>query len=116
MKHETADAGLIQAAIVGLEVQRDRLDAKIADIRAQLGQGSRSGAVTTTEAPKKRKMSAAVRRRMSLGQKRRWAAVNKGDSVPATQPRKKRKMSAAGRARIIAATKKRWAAYRKAKA
>src|ERR1035437_3388933 len=67
---------------------------------------------------KKRRMSAAGRRRIALAQKKRWAALKadqKRKQAPAaqTQP-KKRVISAAGRARIVAATKKRWAAWRKA--
>ena len=55
-------------------------------------------------------MSAAARRRMAAGQRKRWAAV-KGQAQ-ATPP-KKRKLSPAGRKAIIEATRKRWAAYRK---
>jgi hypothetical protein len=67
----------------------------------------------------KRKLSAAARKKMSLGQKARWARVAKtknqmqsasgadGSSVP-----RKRTMSLAARRKIAAAQKKRWAKVR----
>jgi hypothetical protein len=58
------------------------------------------------------KRSAAVRRRMALAQKARWAKM-KGEvqpsAPPAVEPLKpKRRISPEGMRRIIAATKKRW--------
>ena len=68
----------------------------------------------TSEAPARRrkKFSAASRRKMALSQKARWAKI-KGEieppSRPAPEPPKpKRRISAEGMKRIIAATKKRW--------
>jgi hypothetical protein len=63
-------------------------------------------------ASKKRGFSAATRRRMAEGQKRRWAAINAAKVVPVAP--KKRMMSAEGRQRIIDATKARWAKVRAA--
>jgi hypothetical protein len=103
---------IINAAIVGFEQQKVRIDAQIADLRAMLDGGPAEPA-TTQEAPtRKRKISAAARRRMALGQKARWAKL-KGESeppAPATpEPSKpKRKLSKEGRAAIVAALKKRW--------
>lgn len=71
-------------------------------------------AAATPEAParKRRKRSAAVRRKMALAQKARWAkakGATEPPAAPAPQPPKpKRKISAEGMKRIIAATKKRW--------
>ena len=65
-------------------------------------------------APKKKGFSAATRRRMAEGQKRRWAAINAAKAEPVAP--KKRTMSAEGRQRIIDATKARWAKVRAAKA
>jgi electron transport complex protein RnfC len=66
------------------------------------------------EAPtrKRKKFSAAPRRKMALAQKLRWAKI-KGESKPPSlpvpeAPKAKRRISAAGMKRIIAATKKRW--------
>jgi hypothetical protein len=70
-------------------------------------------AVFKTEAPtlKRRKFSAASRRKMALAQKARWANI-KGEiepPPPTPEPSKpKRRISAEGMKKIIAATKKRW--------
>ena len=64
-------------------------------------------------------MSAAARKRMSEGQRKRWSSskgVPESPSIPVTpEPAKpKRRISDEGIKRIIAATKKRWAAIRAA--
>jgi hypothetical protein len=111
---------IITAAIQGFEFQKRQIDTKITELRAMLD-GSSATSAATPEAPnKKRKISAAARRRMAMGQKARWAKL-KGETeppAPATpEPVKpKRRISKAGLARIIAATKKRWAQVRAAKA
>jgi hypothetical protein len=105
---------IITAAIDGYEAQKNRIDGKIAELKALLPGGSAETA-TTTEAPthKRRKFSAAAIRRMKEAQQRRWAKV-RGESEPpspatAPVPKSKRKLSKAGRAAIVAALKKRWA-------
>jgi hypothetical protein len=101
------------AAIDGYELQKTRIDAKIAELRAMLPAGSTQTAATP-EAPtrKRKKFSAASRRKMALAQKARWARI-KGESEPSAQsapeaPKPKRRISKEGMARIVAATKKRW--------
>jgi hypothetical protein len=69
----------------------------------------------TTEAPKKRKFSAAAKAKMRAAQKARWAKI-KG-TAPAAKPAQKpqkRKMSAQGLANIRAGVAKRMAAQGKA--
>jgi hypothetical protein len=107
---------IIIAAITGFESQKIRIDAEIATLRSLLEGGTNPTPAATPEAPTgKRKISAAARRRMALGQKARWAKL-KGESeppAPTPEPAKaKRKLSKAGRAAIVAATKKRWALKR----
>jgi hypothetical protein len=119
----TFDNEILAAAIEGFEAQKTRLDARIAEIRQKLG-GTVSSEETAAEAPetgrKRRKMSAAARKRIADAQKKRWAAVRKesGSTAPAAKseaaPKAKRRLSAAGRKRIIEATKKRWALVRAA--
>jgi hypothetical protein len=112
---------ILTAAIDGYEVQKTRIDARIAELRALLPGGSPEAAVTPEAAPRKRsKFSAATRRKMALAQKARWAKI-KGESEPsapamAERSKPKRRISKAGMARIIAATKERWARVRAAKA
>ena len=103
---------LIAAAIRGYEL-------KLAELRAMLPSAEIPAAPEA--APRKRKrFSAATKRKMALAQKARWAKA-KGEfapSPPAVPPqpvKPKRRISKAGMARIIAATKKRWARFRAAK-
>jgi hypothetical protein len=120
----TFDREILAAAIEGFEAQKTRLDARIAEIKQKLGGGVSEAPVSSTAAPeagrKRRKMSAAARKRIADAQKKRWAAVRKETGAPATAkveaPKTKRRLSAAGRKRIIEATKKRWAAVRAAAA
>jgi hypothetical protein len=105
---------IINAAILGFEQQKARIDDQIAELRAMMSGGTKPTPAATPEATTaKRKISAAARRRMALGQKARWAKL-KGESVspaPIATPeplKTKRKLSAAGRAAIVAATKARW--------
>jgi hypothetical protein len=105
---------IIIAAIEGFEAQKLRIDSQISELRAMLPGDSATAAIRSEAAPGKRKISAAARRRMALGQKKRWAAIKgraESPSLAASQPSKpKRKLSAAGKAAIVAALKKRWAA------
>ena len=104
---------IINAAIVGFEQQKRRIDDQIAELRSLLPGDSAGSDATTEAAPRKRKkFSAAARRRMRDAQRLRWANSRGESSAPAKpEPAKhKRKLSAAGRAAIITATKKRWAA------
>jgi hypothetical protein len=113
---------ILAAAIEGFEAQKRRLDEQISELRQMLD-GGRSEPVATPEAPKgkRRKMSAAARKRIGDAQRKRWAA-SKRPSRPSSQPaapsevpKRKREISAAGKRAIAAATRKRWAAFRAAK-
>ena len=103
---------ILTAAILGFEEQKRRIDAQILELRAMLSGGtSKPTAIAEVPKRKRRKMSAAARKRMAEAQRKRWAASKSTSTTPeATKP--KRKLSAAGRAAIVAATKKRWAAKR----
>ncbi len=111
--------GLLRTALSGLEFERSRIEAAIAEIEDELrslGHGRTASPAVDAgggASVKKRTMSASAKKRIAAAQRKRWALQKSGQSEPA---KAKRHMSAAGRARIIAATKKRWAAYRKAKA
>ena len=108
---------IITAAIEGFEAQKTRIDAQIAELQAVLTGGS-TGLAATPESPtrKRKKFSAASRRKMAMAQEARWAKIKGEPEPPAPaakeSPKPKRKFSAAGRRAIIAATKKRWAAKR----
>src|SRR5436309_2605479 len=105
---------IIDAAILGFEEQKRRLDAQIAELRG-MRTGDRQN-VTPSDRPNRprRKMSAAGRKAIAEAQRKRWAAL-KGDETSKRPPKRaKRKLSAAGRAAIVAALKKRWAAKKAA--
>jgi hypothetical protein len=77
------DNTLLEMAIVGYQHEVERLKARIADIKAQLGQrgpgrpkATASG--TDHEGPQKRRaMSKAGRARIAAAQRARWAALKK---------------------------------------
>ena len=104
---------ILTAAVLGFEEQKRRIDTKIAELRATLSGGPANPAAAPEATSRKRKkFSAAARRKMAQSQKLRWAKI-RGESEPsapatpeASKP--KRRISEEGMKRIIAATKKRW--------
>lgn len=111
---------IINAAIAGFEAQKERLDAQIAELRQLMAGGNAEPAAAPATEGKRRKVSAAGRKRMAEAQRKRWAAKKQSSTPPQAAkpaPRKaKRRISEEGMKRIIAATKKRWAAVRAAAA
>ena len=66
-------ADILTAAIEGFQAQKKRIDALISDIKQQLS-GGRGEPAATAEAPKRRRrMSAAARKRIGAAQRKRWA-------------------------------------------
>ena len=69
------DPALLQAALEGLEHQKQEVDKKIAAVRSLLV-APRRGRRAAPAAPKpRRKLSAAARKRISEAQKQRWALL-----------------------------------------
>ena len=108
---------IITAAVEGFEQQKLRIDAQIAELRQMLT-GTPTATAAAPEVPKgkRRKMSAAARKRIGDAQRKRWAASKK-ESGPSSLvapevPKPKRKLSAAGKKAIADATKRRWARVR----
>ena len=65
-------ADILSAALVGFEVQKNRIEARIAEIKQMLG----GGGVDKSQAAKpKRRVSAAARRRMAKAQRVRWKKI-----------------------------------------
>ena len=111
---------IVTAAVEGFEQQKRRIDAQIAELRAMLP----GGPTATAAAPggpkgKRRKMSAAARKRIGDAQRKRWAESKKESELSSPVAlevlKPKRKLSAAGKRAIVEATKKRWAAFHAAK-
>src|ERR1019366_9104533 len=111
-------AEIITAAVEGFEQQKLRIDAQIAELRQMLTGAPMEPATPEVPKGKRRKMSAAARKRIGDAQRKRWAESKK-ESEPSSPvapdaAKPKRKLSAACKAAIVAALKKRWAAKRAA--
>src|SRR6267142_2627553 len=99
-------ADILSAALEGFEAQKNRIDARIAEILQMLGGSTAPAALTDTGKPRK-KRSAAVRRKMALAQRARYAELKQGSatqpSAPATK-KPKRTVSAKKRSPQSAST------------
>src|SRR4051794_39439306 len=76
----TEDVSTLQMALVGYQIEKQRIESKIQDIQSQLkGRHatlpSMSGGETKT--PVRRELSPAARKRIAMAQKRRWAEHRK---------------------------------------
>ena len=72
------DVGTLQMALVGFQIEKQRIEAKMQELQAQL-KGRRSMSSEGGEAParRKRELSAAARKRIANAQKKRWAEHRK---------------------------------------
>jgi len=84
MPEQNLTPEILAAALQGLEAQRVRLDAHIAEVRRLMG--ARPQQLTAqAEAPKpRRKMSAAGRKRISDATRKRWAEYHRKKAEAAT--------------------------------
>ncbi len=114
---------VLEAALQGLEAQRQRIGDQIAHVRHILGTGTRLTVGREPIAGRKRTMSATARRRIAAAQKKRWQEFRKRSQQTAEAtlagaaklPSGKRTLSPTGRRAIAEAARKRWAAVRAAK-
>lgn len=77
------NGSLLKAALEGLELQKQRIENQISEVRSQLGvgtgrrgrpPGSKNKTARVGRPPgKRRKMSASARKRIGAAQKLRWA-------------------------------------------
>lgn len=73
-RKRSIDPSILQAALIGLEAQRQRTDEQITQVKAMLGGRSRKAAGRTATLPgKKRVLSTAARKRIAAAQRKRWA-------------------------------------------
>jgi hypothetical protein len=111
----------LEAAIAGFEVQKNNIDAEIAELRAILTGSSETVADQAPAKRKGRKVSAAAIKRMSEAQKLRRAKIKANSQAapkskatnPAKTARAKPHFSAAARKALSEAMKKRWAAKKR---
>ena len=116
MAKPTLNSDILTAALIGFEVQKDRIDSKIAEIRLLIGGGRKEADAASDSGKPKRKVSAAARRRMAKAQRLRWKKIKAGGPAQAEAAKPKRVLSASARRAISAAQKARWAARKKSQA
>ena len=85
----TPNKEILEAALQGLEAQRERLDEQISQVRSMMGQragrpsrgsaaeASPEGASKSSRERKRRILSPEARKRIAAAQKKRWATFRK---------------------------------------
>ena len=85
-KGKSLDPGILHAALEGLELQKQRLDQHIAEVRRLLSTKHRKPAAVGEAVKEPRpKLSAAARKRIAAVQKKRWAEYHKKRAASAKQ-------------------------------
>src|ERR1017187_9070077 len=86
---------VLEMALVGYQLELNRIEAAIAEIRAELGQGgARPSTATATDSsepkpPRKKRFSAAARKRMAAAQRKRWQLLE-AEKTEAAKPKHKK--------------------------
>ena len=75
----SSDATTLAMALVGYELEKQKIEDRIREIRAQLGGHKVGGRAAAPAAgkPKRRPLSADARRRIAAAQRKRWAEHRK---------------------------------------
>ena len=71
-----SDSSLLEAALEGLEIQRQRIEDQMREVRSLLGK-RRAATNPETMPLRKRQLSSAARKRIAAAQKKRWAEYRK---------------------------------------
>jgi hypothetical protein len=80
------DVGTLQMALVGFQIEKQRIEAKIQELQAQLkGRRAAMPSGGDAPAPRKRELSEAARKRIANAQKKRWAEHRKRAAQAAKQ-------------------------------
>ena len=100
------------AVVTKLERQREKLVGALAKLDRKLAKLSGEGNGSAPAAPagaRRRKFSAATRRKMAESQRLRWAKKNGGQAAPAAASKPRRTLSPETRAKMAEAARRRWA-------
>lgn len=88
LRKSMEDTSLLNAALEGLELQKQRIEEQIRQVRIRLGQGTArrgrppgSGAKRATVKAARKPLSEAARKRIAAAQKRRWAEYRKASGA-----------------------------------
>jgi len=79
------DTDTLQMALVGYQIEKDKIEEKIRSIQAQLKEQRTPASSNSAPASPKRILSAAARRRIARAQKKRWAEHRKRAKMAAKQ-------------------------------
>jgi len=71
-----SDSSLLEAALEGLEIQRQRIEEQLRQVRGLLGKRRALGNHEAIPL-RKRQLSSAARKRIAAAQKKRWAEYRK---------------------------------------
>jgi len=83
------DPLILEAALVGLEAQRRRIEEMITQVRRMAGAGSAVARAVPVAAPrKKRRLSPAGRKRILAALKKRWAEYRKQKAAAGSKPKR----------------------------
>ena len=87
MARATAEeSSILQMALVGYQIEKDKIEGKIREIESQLkGNRTSSSSSAAAGAAPRRVLSAAARRRIAVAQKKRWAEHRKKVAMAAKQ-------------------------------
>ncbi len=89
------DVSMLQMALVGFQIEKDRIESKIQELRAKLkGKGAMMTSAGESSAPRKRELSDAARKRIAMAQKRRWAEHRKRAAQAKSQTAKPKAQAA----------------------
>lgn len=97
----TEDVDLLQMALIGFQMEQQRIQTKIQELQAHLkGKRAATSAGASGEpaaaAPKKRELSEAARKRIAMAQKKRWAEHRKRAAQAKMQQAKPQTAKAGG--------------------
>ena len=83
----SADQSTLEMALVGYQMEQQRIEGKIREIQAQLkGKAPATAAPGAAKPPRaKRELSPAARKRIALAQKKRWAEHRKRQAQAAKE-------------------------------
>lgn len=77
----TEDLTTLQMALIGYQLEKDKIDAKISEIEAQLRGKKAPAAPAEKAASGKRVLSPEARKRIAAAQKKRWAEHRKAKAA-----------------------------------
>ena len=78
MARVSHDPGLLQAALYGYQMEKEKIEAKIRELQAQLkGKKVAAPAAKSARSGGRREMSDAARARIAAAQRKRWAEFHK---------------------------------------